>query len=105
MWMRSRGVSACAGPNHSATWSGTVQAAKTASRGASKIRVTRTSRSVAAAGIGSAIVVVSSTAQVGVEPVHAGLPGLLARLHPGDRLVERVRLQPARAPLGVPAAH
>src|SRR5256885_13755843 len=38
------------------------------------------------------------------ESVHPGLPRLLARLHPLDRLVERVGLHPARPPLRLPAA-
>jgi hypothetical protein len=39
----ARGVSKCSGPYHSATSSGSVHALKTRSRGASKMRVIRTS--------------------------------------------------------------
>src|SRR3954469_3151765 len=95
----SRGVSKCSGPNHAATASGSVHAANTASRGASKIRVIRTSRSAVASGI-----VLSLSSQVRVEPVHPVLPGSLARLHPRHRLVERLGLHPARAPLRLTAA-
>src|SRR4051795_7735765 len=103
MWMRSRGVSICSGPNHAATSSGSVQARKTRSRGASKMRVISTSWSSAATGLMS-LIWLSFPVQVSVESVHAGLPGALARLHPVDRLVERVGLHAARPPLGVAAA-
>src|SRR4051812_7640663 len=93
MLMRSRGVSSCSGPYHAASSSGSVQARKTRSRGASKMRVIRTS-----------LIWLSLPAQVRVEPVHAGLPSALARLHPLHGLVERVGLQPARPPLRLPAA-
>src|SRR4051812_30007178 len=103
MRMRSRGVSIPAGPNHSATWSGSVQARKTWSRGASKMRVIRTCWSAGATGVAS-LIVCSFGTQVCVEPVHACLPGLLARLHPRHRVVERLGLQPAGAPLRLAAA-
>src|SRR4051794_4430928 len=95
----SRGVSRCAGPNHAATASGSVHALNTASRGASKNRVMRTSRSAATSAI-----VLPLPAQVRVEPVHPRLPGPLARLHPCHRVVERLGLHPARPPLRLAAA-
>src|SRR3954447_5564299 len=95
----SRGVSRCAGPNHAATASGSVHALNTSSRGASKTRVIMTSRLAATSAI-----VLSLSAQVRVEPVHARLPGPLARLHPRDRVVERLGLHPARPPLRLTAA-
>src|SRR4051794_33571488 len=98
MFTRSRGVSICSGPYHAATWPGSVQARKTRSRGASKIRVIRTCWSAVAS------LIWVSLAQVRVEPVHAGLPRLLARLHPLDRVVERLGLHPARPPLLVAAS-
>src|SRR3954470_14580881 len=103
MWTRSRGVSKCAGPYHAATSSGSVHALKTRSRGASKMRVIRTSRSAVGTGVGS-VILLSFAAQVRVEAVHPGLPCLLARLHPLHRLIEGVGLQPARPPLSLPAA-
>src|SRR5215210_2701374 len=103
MRTRSRGVSTCSGPYHAATSSGSVQARNTFSRGASKMRVISTSCSAAATGVGS-LIWLSFSAQVRVESVHPGLPGLLARLHPVDRLVERLGLEPARPPLRLPAA-
>src|SRR4051794_15062752 len=93
MLMRSRGVSNCSGPYQAASSSGSVQALKPRSRGASKMRVIRTS-----------LIWLSLPAQVRVEPVHACLPGALARPDPLHCLVERVGLQPARPPLSVPAA-
>src|SRR3954447_20376100 len=101
MRTRSRGVSICAGPNHADTWSGSVHARNTRSRGASKTCVIRTSRSPATASLIS----FSLRAQVRVESVHACFPRLLPRLHPLDGLVERVGLQAARAPLGLLAAN
>src|SRR5947207_3551397 len=43
-------------------------------------------------------------AQVCFESVHPGLPRPLARLHPLDRVIERVGLHPAWPPLGSGAA-
>src|SRR4051812_22930754 len=103
MRIRSRGVSTCSGPNHAATSSGSVQALNTRSRGASKMRVIRTSWSAAPTGVES-LILLSFPAQVRVESVHPGLPRPLARLHPLHCLVERLCLQPARSPLSVPAA-
>src|ERR671923_2247641 len=102
MRILSRGVSKCAGPYHAATASGSVQALNTRSRGASKMRVIRTSWS-AVTGVES-LISSSFLAQVRIEPIHAGFPGPLARLHPRQRVVERLGLQPARAPLRVAAA-
>ena len=42
---------------------------------------------------------------MGFEPVHSFLPGSLAREHPVDGLVERLRIESAAAPLRVPAAN
>src|SRR5215212_6796743 len=95
MWIRSRGVSTCAGPYHAASSSGSVQALKTRSRGASKMCVIRTFVSVT---------MLFLSAQVRVEPADPGLPCPLARLHPVHGLVERLCLQPARPPLRLPAA-
>src|SRR2546423_15649503 len=102
MWIRSRGVSKCSGPYHAATSSGSVHALKTRSRGASKMRVIRTSRSEAT-GVES-LILLSFPAQVRVESVHSGLPHLLARLHPLDRFIERIGGQTAWPPLGPSAA-
>src|SRR5918999_1651008 len=101
MVIRSRGVSTCSGPYQAATSSGSVQARNTRSRGASKIRVIRTSRSAVATG---SVMVCSFRAQVRVESVHPRLPRALARLHPLDGLVERFGLQAARPPLRLAAA-
>src|SRR5829696_2568832 len=103
MRIRSRGASKCSGPYHAATSSGSVQARNTFSRGASKMRVIRTSCPAAAAGVGS-LILLSFPAQMRLESVHPGLPRLLARLHPLDRLVKRIGLQPARPRLRLPAA-
>src|SRR5215204_1596220 len=103
MRIRSRGVSKCSGPYHAATWSGSVQARNTLSRGASKMRVISTSCSVPCTGVES-LILLSFPAQVRFESVHPALPGLLARLHPLHRLVERLGLQPARSPLRLAAA-
>src|SRR5215203_451448 len=100
MLMRSRGVSKLAGPYHRATSSGSVQARHTRSRGASNTRVIRTSRLPAV----TSLIAISFLAQMRIEPVHPSLPGLLAGLHPLDRVVERVGLHPARPPLRFPAA-
>src|SRR3954469_20718296 len=100
MRTRSRGVSICAGPNHADTWSGSVHARNTRSRGASNTCVIRTSRSPATASLIS----FSLRAQVRVESVQACFPRLLPRPHPLDRVVERIGLQPARAPLRLLAA-
>src|SRR5215212_232569 len=102
MWIRSRGVSKCSGPNHAATWSGSVHALNTRSRGASKIRVIRTCWSRSAV-LGS-LILLSFAAQVRFESVHPVLPRSLARLHPSHRLVEGLSLQPARPPLRLTAA-
>src|SRR5918996_4049630 len=102
MWIFSRGVSKCSGPYQAATSSGSVQALNTSSRGASKMRVIRTCWSGAV--MVDSPILPSFPAQVRVESVHPGLPRPLARLHPLDRLVERLGLQPARPPLSVPAA-
>src|SRR5215210_8695081 len=99
----SRGVSKSSGPYQSATSSGSVQARKTSSRGASKIRVISTSWAAAAAGVESAIVLFLP-AQMRVEPVHAPLPDPLAGLHPLHGVVERLGLHAAGPPLGVAAA-
>src|SRR5262245_27869364 len=101
MRMRSRGVSKCSGPYHSAMWSGSVHARNTCSRGASNMRVMTTSWETAA-GVGS-VILGSFPAEVLVEPVHPRLPRPLARGHPVDGLVERVGLHAARPPLGVAA--
>src|SRR4051794_23569222 len=103
MWIFSRGVCMCSGPYQAATSSGSVQALNTRSRGASKMRVIRTSLSAAASGVES-LILLSSPAQVRFESIHPGLPHPLARLHPLHRVVERVGLQPARPPLSLPAA-
>src|SRR5215212_3470598 len=95
MWIRSRGVSTCAGPYHAASSSGSVQALKTRSRGASKMCVIRTFVSVT---------MLFLSAQVRVEPADPGLPCPLARLHPLHGVVEWLRLQPARAPLRLPGS-
>src|SRR5262249_55005435 len=93
----SRGVSKCSGPYHAASSSGSVQARKTISRGASKMRVIRTSWAVSSIrGLLSA--------QMRIEPVHPGIPCPLARLHPLDRVIQRLRPHPARAPLRLAAA-
>src|SRR5215211_4804650 len=97
----SRGTSMWAGPYHAATSSGSVHALKTCSRGASKMRVIRTSWSV----LTSSVIGFSFAAQVRVEAVHLLLPGALARLHPCNRLVERLGVQPAGAPLRLAATH
>src|SRR5918992_6221813 len=103
MRTRSRGVSKCSGPYHPATSSGSVQALKTRSRGASKTRVIRICSCAAAAGLES-FIVLSFPEQVRVESIHPGLPRSLARLHPLHGFVERVRLELARPPLGITAA-
>src|SRR3954453_2628593 len=103
MLMRSRGASMCSGPYHAATSSGSVHALKTSSRGASKIRVIRTSWSAPATGVES-LTLLSSPAQVRIESIHSGLPGALARLHPLHRFVERIGLHPAGAPLRLATA-
>src|SRR2546423_7026649 len=76
----------------------------TRSRGASKMRVIKTSRPAAATGVES-LISVSFPAQMRVESVHPVLPRPLARLHPVHRFVERVGLQPAEPPLSLPAAY
>src|SRR5829696_3286462 len=98
MWIRSRGVSKCWGPYQAETSWGSVQAWNTRSRGASKMRVIRTSWCAAAAGVAS-VIVLSFRAQMRFESVHPGLPGLLARADPLVRLIERIALQAARPPL------
>src|SRR5215213_6511943 len=103
MLIRSRGVSKCSGPYQTATSSGSVRALNSCSRGASKMRVIRTSWSLAAAGVES-LIMLSFLAQVRFESVHPCVPRLLARLHPFDGLVKRLGLHPARPPLGLPAA-
>src|ERR671919_631014 len=100
----SRGVSKCSGPYQAATLSGSVQARNTRSRGASKMRVIRTSCSVEATGVAS-LILLSFRAQMRIESVHPGFPRLLARLHPFHRLVEGFGLHPARPPLRLAAAH
>src|SRR5918996_3230149 len=90
----SRGVVMCAGANQAATWSGSVQARNTASRGASKMRVIRTSWPAVASLMG-----LSFLAQMRIESVHPGLPRPLPRLHPPDRVVEGIGLEPAPPPL------
>src|SRR5215217_4037370 len=47
----------------------------------------------------------SCSAQMRLESIHPGLPRRLSRQHPLHRLIKRVRLQPARPPLSLPAAH
>src|SRR5215211_8744907 len=84
----------CSGPYHSATSSGSVHALKTRSRGASKTCVIRTCCSV---------IRLSLLAQMRVESFHPGGPRPLACFDPFGRVVERVGLQPARPPLGVPS--
>src|SRR4051794_18901082 len=96
MWIRSRGVTKCSGPYHAATASGSVQALNTRSRGASKMRVIRTSWS---------LILRSFPAQVRLEPIHPSVPRSLALLHPLDRVVERLGTHLARPPLGFPATN
>src|SRR3954454_9137327 len=103
MQIRSRGVSNCSGPYHAATWSGSVHARNTCSRGASKMRVISSSRPAASTRVES-VMSFSCLAQVRVEPVHPPLPCPLSRLHPRDRAVERLGLHAARPPLRLAAA-
>src|SRR5829696_3621006 len=103
MRMRSRGVSNCSGPYHAASSAGSVQALNTLSRGASKMRVISTCSFAAPTGVDS-FILLSFPAKVRVQSVHPRLPRLLARLHPLDRLVERLGLHLARPPLRVTAA-
>src|SRR3954451_16906886 len=84
------------GPNHFATWAGSVQARKTSSRGASKTRVRTTCWSAVCAGGGSVIFgSFLDFLQVCVEAVEARLPGLAAGLHPVRGLRERLRAEAA----------
>src|SRR6516162_3023943 len=92
-----RGISKPAGPNHRASWSGSVQAWNTSSRGASKTRVIVISRSSACTAVDSAIVrSFLKVVQVLVQPVEPALPDLPARLHPRRGLAEALGPQPAR---------
>src|SRR6516162_3644953 len=96
MWTEWRGISKPAGPNHRASWSGSVQAWNTSSRGASKTRVIVISRSSACTTVDSAIVRSSlKVLQVLVQPVEPALPDLTARLHPRRRLPEGLGAQRA----------
>src|SRR5262245_53560440 len=92
----SRGVSNPVGPNHLATWSGSVHALNTSSRGASKRRVIVICCSAACAGAASLIALsFLDFPQVLAEPVHAALPHLCVRLHPRGCLLERLGAEAA----------
>src|SRR5258705_5877106 len=88
------------GPNHFATWSGSVHARKTRSRDASKTRVTTTCWSAVCTGGESGIFgSFLDFLQVCVEAVNARLPGLATGLHPVRGLRERLRPEAARPEL------
>src|SRR5439155_673356 len=92
----SRGVSSPAGPNHLATWSGSVHALNTSSRGASKTRVIVIWCSAVGAGVESLIAPsFLDLLQVRIEPVHAALPHLSVGLHPRGGLQQRLAAQAA----------
>src|SRR5262249_43391238 len=106
------------GPHQCGTCSGLVTASKTSLRGASKTRVMTISRSdgiVSVVGLvfGSAMLFLlcfwSSVlrlaalqlAQIFVQPVQALFPVMAIAPHPIGDLLERLRRDPARSPLGV----
>src|SRR2546423_135815 len=96
----SRGMSNPCGPNHCATSSGSVQARKTTSRGASKTRVMTTCWSaVCTAGESGMSGSFLDFPEGCVEAADARLPGRATRLQPVRGLRERLGLQPAEAEL------
>src|ERR671919_954166 len=95
----SRGVSNPSGPNHFATWSGSVHALNTSSRGASRTRSIVISCSAVCAGVESFICwsfLYLHLFEVLLEPVHAALPHLPVRLDPRGGLSEGLATEPAR---------
>src|SRR5215204_1961730 len=100
MLTEPRGISKCSGPHHRVTCSGSVNAANTASRGASKVRITSTW--VADSGIGLSFSL--EGLEVRAEPVHPALPQLAIGRHPVRGLLQRLDPQRARAVLRVALA-
>src|SRR5262245_61567 len=98
------------GPHHCATCSGFVQASNTSVRGASKRRVSTTSRpaveraSSLLAFTGTILLLLGELTQVRVEAVEALLPEAPVEGRPVGDVLEGRRLQPARTPLRLAAA-
>src|SRR5688572_16041277 len=96
------------GPHQCVTWLGSVHVSNTSSRGASKSRVTTSSRSaVGPAGSLLAAMLLSlslQVVQVITQAVEALVPEAAVGLHPVRDVLESVRPQPAGPPLGRAAA-
>src|SRR5260221_6565321 len=101
-----RYVVMCAGPYQRMNISGSVQARQTSSRGASKTRSIRTwAPVVSVLVLGPAVIArLLQFGQIRVESIESLLPQPAVVLDPVGDLLQGLRREPARPPLGVSCA-
>src|ERR1700677_169891 len=87
------------GPHHCARWRGSVQSLKTSSRGASRMRVSVSSRGTAPLFFSVMFFLFLQVGQVVVEPIKTLIPKAAVLLDPGRDILQRFRLKPAGTPL------
>src|SRR6059036_1063332 len=96
------------GPNQRTRWSGSVQTLKTRLRGASKMRVMTSSRSVdvvVALVLAAMFLLLSlQLGQIRLQAIEALLPETAIVLQPAGGVLKRTRLEPAGPPLRLATA-
>src|SRR4051812_25219324 len=102
--MSQKGMVKWRGPNHRANCTGSVQARKTTSRGASKTRVMVSRGSFFTALAFIRFLLVLQLAKVFVEPIEALFPELAIVADPVRHFLERAGVETAGAPLRVASA-